>query len=115
LIRAGDILSEVPARDFQTRVARLTWIWRQQGYNPARMPLAPGTKLGPYEIQTSRRPQATMYFNAALPFAANDLDLLPGGRTVALVAYSDQVNKYMIWTYDVPMSIILNWTSKMER
>jgi hypothetical protein len=63
----------------------------------------------------SRRPQATMYFNAALPFAANDLDLSPGGRTVALVAYSDQVNKYMIWTYDVPMSIILNWTSKMER
>ena len=48
-----------------------------------------------------REPKRAMYFNAALPFAANDLALSPDGRKVAMVAYSDQVNKYVIWTYDV--------------
>ena len=49
----------------------------------------------------SHQAQPTMYFNAALPFAANDLALSPDGQRVALVAYSDQANKYMIWTYEV--------------
>ena len=49
----------------------------------------------------SRQPHATMYFNAALPVAANELSLSPDGHRVALVAYSDQANKYMIWTYEV--------------
>jgi eukaryotic-like serine/threonine-protein kinase len=42
-----------------------------------------------------------MYFNSPLPFAANDVALSPDGRTVALVAYSDQANKYVLWTYEV--------------
>jgi eukaryotic-like serine/threonine-protein kinase len=42
-----------------------------------------------------------MYFNSPVPFAANDVALSPDGRTVALVAYSDQANKYVLWTYEV--------------
>ena len=49
----------------------------------------------------SHQAQPTMYFNAASPLAANDLALSPDGHRVALVAYSDQANKYMIWTYEV--------------
>jgi Tol biopolymer transport system component len=49
----------------------------------------------------AREPRAAMYFNAALPFAANDLALSPDGRTVTMVAYSDRVNKYVIWTYAI--------------
>jgi serine/threonine protein kinase len=42
-----------------------------------------------------------MYFNGPAPFAANDVALSPDGRTVALVAYSNQANKYVLWTYEV--------------
>lgn len=41
-----------------------------------------------------------MYFHTSVPFAANDLAISPDGRTVALVAYSTQANKYMLWTYE---------------
>ncbi|HEY1272221.1 MAG TPA: protein kinase [Terriglobales bacterium] len=44
---------------------------------------------------------STMYFNGAVPFAANNIALSPDGRNVALVAFSDQANKYMIWIYPV--------------
>jgi Tol biopolymer transport system component/predicted Ser/Thr protein kinase len=49
----------------------------------------------------SHQTPSTMYFNSAVPFAAYDLALSPDGHTVALVAYSDEVNKYAIWTYEV--------------
>jgi len=42
-----------------------------------------------------------LYFNSPVPFAANDVALSPDGRTAALVAYSDQANKYVLWTYEV--------------
>jgi serine/threonine protein kinase/Tol biopolymer transport system component len=42
-----------------------------------------------------------MYFSSAFPFPANDVALSQDGRMVAMVAYSDQANKYMIWTQDV--------------
>jgi Tol biopolymer transport system component len=45
--------------------------------------------------------QQAMYFNASVPFTANNLALSPDGRTVAMVAYSDQANKYVLWTYEV--------------
>jgi Tol biopolymer transport system component len=50
---------------------------------------------------STRQAQPPMFFNSPVPFAANDVALSPDGRTVALVAYSDQANKYMIWTYEV--------------
>jgi serine/threonine protein kinase len=49
----------------------------------------------------ARNTPPTMYFTSPVPFAANDVALSPDGRTVALVAYSEQANKYMIWTYEV--------------
>ena len=42
-----------------------------------------------------------MYFNSPVPNSANDVALSQGGRTVAMVAYSDQASKYVIWTYGV--------------
>ena len=49
----------------------------------------------------SHRPQRAMYFNSQVPFPANDLALSPDGQSLALVAYSDQANKNMIWRYEV--------------
>jgi serine/threonine protein kinase/Tol biopolymer transport system component len=42
-----------------------------------------------------------MFFNSPVPFAANDIAVSPDGQTVALVAYSEQANKYAIWRYEV--------------
>ncbi len=51
-------------------------------------------------VRTRQAPPA-MYFNSPVPFPANDVALSPDGRVVALVAYSDQANKYVIWTHKV--------------
>jgi len=42
-----------------------------------------------------------MYFNAAVPFAANDLALSPDGHMMVMVAYSAQTNNYVLWTQEV--------------
>jgi Tol biopolymer transport system component len=42
-----------------------------------------------------------MYFQASIPFAANDLALSPDGHTLALVAYAAQANNYVLWTHQV--------------
>ena len=42
-----------------------------------------------------------MYFNSSLPFPAAYVALSPDGRTLALVAYSDQANKNVIWIHQV--------------
>jgi eukaryotic-like serine/threonine-protein kinase len=49
---------------------------------------------------SNKRPHP-MYFHASVPFAANDLALSPGGRTLAIVAYSVQANDYALWTHEV--------------
>jgi serine/threonine protein kinase/Tol biopolymer transport system component len=49
---------------------------------------------------SNRRPPA-MYFHTSVPFAANDLALSPDGRTVVMVAYTQQATNYMLWTYEV--------------
>ncbi len=51
--------------------------------------------------QVSNRHPHPMYFHTSVPFAANDLALSPDGRTLAMVAYSGQVNDYALWTYEV--------------
>ena len=48
-----------------------------------------------------RQAPPTLHFNSSLPFAANDVALSPDGRVLAAVAYSDQENKYLIWTHEV--------------
>ena len=49
----------------------------------------------------SRQIPRAMYFNSSLSFPTNDIALSPDGRLLALVAYSDQANKYVIWTHEV--------------
>jgi len=49
----------------------------------------------------SRQYPQAMYFNSAIPFAANDVALSPNGKFLATVAYSDQANKYVIWVHQV--------------
>jgi eukaryotic-like serine/threonine-protein kinase len=49
----------------------------------------------------TRQAQPTMYFNSAVPFAVDDLALSPDGRRVAMVAYSEDVSKYVIWNYEI--------------
>src|SRR6266851_2019929 len=51
--------------------------------------------------QASNRRPPPMYFHASVPFPANDLALSPNGRMLAMVAYSAQVNNYVLWTYEV--------------
>jgi eukaryotic-like serine/threonine-protein kinase len=49
----------------------------------------------------SRQTSPAMHFYSPVPFPANDVALSPDGRTLAMVAYSDQANKYVIWTHQV--------------
>ena len=51
--------------------------------------------------QASKQGPRSMYFHTSVPFAANDLALSADGRTLAMVAYSTQVNNYVLWTYEV--------------
>jgi Tol biopolymer transport system component len=50
---------------------------------------------------SARRTPPPLYFSSPVALGANDVALSPDGRTVALVAYSDQSNKFVIWRYDV--------------
>jgi serine/threonine protein kinase len=50
-------------------------------------------------LAESRQAQRTMYFSSPFPGVANYLALSKDGQTVAMVSYSEQKNKYMIWTY----------------
>jgi len=49
----------------------------------------------------SRETPLAMYFNTAAPFPASYVSLAPDGRVLALVAYSDQANKNVIWLHQV--------------
>ena len=48
-----------------------------------------------------RETAPAMYFNSPIPFPADYLSLSPDGRTLALVAYSEQANKNQIWLHQV--------------
>jgi Tol biopolymer transport system component len=56
---------------------------------------------GAARLILTRQTLPAMYFNSPVPVTPNDLALSPDARTVAVVAYSDQANKYVIWTYEV--------------
>jgi eukaryotic-like serine/threonine-protein kinase len=49
----------------------------------------------------AREMPPAMYFNSSVPFAVDYVALSPDGRVLALVAYSDQANKNVIWTQPV--------------
>ncbi|MGZ4819600.1 MAG: protein kinase domain-containing protein, partial [Terriglobales bacterium] len=48
-----------------------------------------------------RATPAAMYFNSAAPSPAASITLSPDGRMLALVAYSEQVNKNVIWMHQI--------------
>jgi len=47
------------------------------------------------------RPGRAMYFHTFVPFSANDLAMSPNGRTLAMVAYSTQVNNYALLVHEL--------------
>jgi len=47
----------------------------------------------------TREPKRTSYYASPFHTGVNDLSLSPDGRTAAIVAYSEQGNKYLIWIY----------------
>jgi serine/threonine protein kinase len=51
--------------------------------------------------QTSNRRPRAMYFHTSVPFSANDLAISPNGRTLAMVAYSTQLNNYALQLHEV--------------
>jgi len=59
------------------------------------------TAAGAAWWQARKRRLPPMYFHASVPVAANDLALSPDGRLLAMVAYSQQANNYVLWTYEV--------------
>jgi len=61
---------------------------------------------------SSHRTQPPMYFNAAVRFAVNDLALSADGKRMAMVAYSSQLNDYVLWIYDIgsPRTVMLEGT-----
>src|SRR5271169_6079924 len=42
-----------------------------------------------------------MYFSSPVRFAANNVALSPDGKRLAMVAYAQQINKYIIWTQEI--------------
>src|SRR5450755_1151213 len=49
----------------------------------------------------TRETPSTMYFNSSVPFPTNYVALSRDGKRLALVAYSDQANKNVIWLQQV--------------
>jgi serine/threonine protein kinase len=47
----------------------------------------------------TKEPKRTTYYASPFHLGTNDLSLSPDGQIVAMVAYSEQGNKYVIWTY----------------
>jgi serine/threonine protein kinase/Tol biopolymer transport system component len=49
----------------------------------------------------SHRTPAALYFSTPVPLIANGVALSPDGHNAAIVAYSRETNKYMLWRYEV--------------
>jgi eukaryotic-like serine/threonine-protein kinase len=49
----------------------------------------------------AHRAPALLYFSTPVALVANDVALSPDGHTAAIVAYSKDTNKYMIWRYEI--------------
>jgi serine/threonine protein kinase len=49
----------------------------------------------------ARETPSAMYFNSSVPFPTNYVALSPDGKRLALVAFSDQANKNVIWLQQI--------------
>src|SRR5579862_9168763 len=74
--------------------------WDRVGWLVAGVLLLAFIATGAWWFHSRETPQA-MYFNSTAPFPAAAVALAPDGRTLALVAYSDQANKNMIWIHQI--------------
>src|SRR5579864_356537 len=75
--------------------------WQSAAWPIAALLLLALLGVGAVWWSRAHQPRPTMYFNSYVPFPANDVALSPDGNKVALVAYSDQVNKYIIWVHEI--------------
>jgi Tol biopolymer transport system component len=75
--------------------------WDRAGWWLAALLLLMLVGVGAAWWVSARDSRRTMYFSSPFPFPANDVALSPDGRVLALVAYWDQANKYVIWKYEV--------------
>ena len=57
--------------------------------------------LGGLWLRGRSAPQPAMFFQAPLPFTAEDMTLSPDGHTLAAAGYLESVNKNVIWIHDV--------------
>jgi len=94
IAESGSQAGASPSAAAQTRTSRLPWLVAAASL----VLLAVGAFTW---WSLSNRPPSLQYFQAALPFPANDLTIAPNGTTVAIVAYSTQANNYALWTYDI--------------
>jgi Tol biopolymer transport system component len=99
--------------------SQLSWIAELQTQTEAARPIVASSKMfragwlvsaglllllgggGAAWWSEGRQAMQTMYFSSAVRAVANDVALSPDGKTVAMVAYWERGNKYMIWTYGI--------------
>ena len=55
--------------------------------------------VGWFKTGNDRAP--ALLFQAAIPFAVNEVAVSPNGESAALVAYSESTNNYMLWLYRI--------------
>ncbi|HEV2113430.1 MAG TPA: protein kinase [Terriglobales bacterium] len=75
--------------------------WHRAAWPVAAVLLLALIVVGALWWDRAHQTQPTQYFSSLVPFPANDVAISPDGNKVALVAYSDQVNKYIIWLHVV--------------
>jgi len=84
-----------------TRALREHKTWNRAGWLLAASLLVLMITAGAVWWFGAQQTPRAMYYNIPVPLSANDLALSPDGNTLALVAYWDQTNKYMLWTHPV--------------
>ena len=116
-------LTKDPDERLQTvHDVKLQLKWIQENASPSRLPGASLTARKPWDRAgwlvagvlfllllggasawwlRGRETPSAMYFNSSVPFPAAYVALSPDGRMLALVAYSDQVNRNVIWIHQV--------------
>jgi Tol biopolymer transport system component len=102
---AGDLASELrwigdaeaQEQPIAAAAPKATWRrWMAAGL--VAVALLAGAGLGWWWSKSSA-PKQTTFFASPFQLGANGLALSPDGKMVAMVAYWDQGNKYMIWKY----------------
>jgi Tol biopolymer transport system component len=74
--------------------------WGRTGWVVAGLLLLALVGTGAWWLRSRQAPLA-MYFNIAAPFPAASMALSPDGKMLALVAYSDQASKNVIWIHQI--------------